>query len=159
MRQVFLLSSHSNDSPNLKLFCQKNAQYCSHLCGEAAFAFAERENWLSFRSSLTYPNFQITCVEEQQFVRAWSKGQYVKNTSCSQLSPTKILALFLLRIWPNDNWSIERKKHFWLKISNHSRPSSNNMLLPNLKMSYFEKRNYQRNIITKKTNTLIIDFK
>ena len=38
-------------------------------------------------------------------------------------SPTKILALFLLRIWPNDNWSIERKKHFWLKISNHSRPS------------------------------------
>ena len=123
MRQVFLFSSHSNDSPNLKLFCQKNAQYCSHLCGEAAFAFAERENWLSFRSSLTYPNFQITCVEEQQFVRAWSKGQYVKNTSCSQLSPTKILALFLLRIWPNDNWSIERKKHFWLKISNHSRPS------------------------------------
>ena len=45
MRQVFLFSSHSNDSPNLKLFCQKkNAQYCSHLCGEAAFAFAEREN-------------------------------------------------------------------------------------------------------------------
>ena len=114
MRQVFLFSSHSNDSPNLKLFCQKkNAQYCSHLCGEAAFAFAERENWLSFRSSLTYPNFQITCVEEQQFVRAWSKGQYVKNTSCSQLSPTKILALFLLRIWPNDNWSIERKKNIF----------------------------------------------
>ena len=44
MRQVFLFSSHSNDSPNLKLFCLKNAQYCSHLCGEAAFAFAEREN-------------------------------------------------------------------------------------------------------------------
>lgn len=68
----------------LNFFVKKNAQYCSHLCGEAAFAFAERENWLSFRSSLTYPNFQITCVEEQQFVRAWSKGQYVKYTSCSQ---------------------------------------------------------------------------
>lgn len=159
MRQVFLFSSHSNDSPNLKLFCQKNAQYCSHLCGEAAFAFAERENWLSFRSSLTYPNFQITCVEEQQFVRAWSKGQYVKNTSCSQF-PHQNFGTFIAENLTK--WYLKyrkKKKHFWLKISNHSRPSSNNMLLPNLKMSYFEKRNYQRNIITKKTNTLIIDFK
>ena len=80
--------------PNLKLFLSKKMPNCSHLCGEAAFAFAERENWLSFRSSLTYPNFQITCVEEQQFVRAWSKGQYVKNTSCSSQFPHQNFGTF-----------------------------------------------------------------
>jgi len=30
MRQVFLVSSHSNDSPNLKLFCQKKMPNIVH---------------------------------------------------------------------------------------------------------------------------------
>ena len=160
-RSVSVFFSFYYDSPNLKLFCQKNAQYCSHLCGEAAFAFAERENWLSFRSSLTYPNFQITCVEEQQFVRAWSKGQYVKYTSCSQF-PHQNFGTFIAENLTK--WYLKyrkKKKHFWLKISNHSRPSIIICYCQIWKCHTLKKkkRNYQRNIITKKTNTLIINFK
>ena len=101
-------------------FFVKNKKKCPILftCGEAAFAFAERENWLSFRSSSssTSPNFQIrfvfnsnriTCVEEQHYVRAWSKGQYVKNTSCSQFPP---------KLWPFFCWEFDQNdtaNNYW----------------------------------------------
>lgn len=70
----------------------------------------KRKNWLSFRSSSssssTSPNFQITCVEEQHYVRAWSKGQYVKNTSCSQFPP---------KFWPFFCWEFDQMNKNILK--------------------------------------------
>ena len=109
-RQVFLFPSLfllSSKSSTFFVKNKKNAQYCSLVVKLLLHLLKEKID-LVFDPPHPRPlpifkfesiSNRITCVEEQHYVRAWSKGQYVKKYELLTI-PTKTLALFLLRIWP-----------------------------------------------------------